>query len=54
MATVVVTLADGRKRAIFFEKGKAVSAGLSQAGGDMSFSAKKEADLHQIQAGHER
>ncbi|MGH7891070.1 MAG: hypothetical protein ACREN0_02220, partial [Thermodesulfobacteriota bacterium] len=38
-ATVAVTLPDGRKRFIFFEKGKAVSADLSQADGDMTFSS---------------
>ena len=53
-ATVVVTRPDGRKRAIFFEKGKATSADLSQADGNMTFRATKEADLYKIQAGDER
>jgi len=53
-ATVVVTMPDGRKRAIFFEKGKAVSADLSQADGNMEFSATKESDLDTIRAGDER
>jgi hypothetical protein len=53
-ASVRVTMPDGRKRFIFFEKGKAVSADLSQADGDMRFRATKEADLFKIQAGHER
>ena len=53
-ATVVVTHPDGRKRAIFFEKGKAINADLSQADGNMTFSATKEADLYKIQAGNER
>jgi hypothetical protein len=53
-ATVVVTLPDGRKRTLFFEKGKATGADLSQAAGDMTFSATKEADLYRIQAGKER
>ncbi len=53
-ATVSVTLPDGRKRAIFFEKGKAVSADLSQADGNMDFSYTKEADLYMIKAGDER
>ncbi len=53
-AAVVVTLADGRRRVIYFEKGKATGADLSQADGDMSFSAKKEADLYTIRAGKER
>ena len=53
-ATVVVTLPDGRKRAIFFEKGKASSADLSQADGNMTFSATKEGDLYKVQTGNER
>jgi len=53
-ATVVVTRPDGRKRFIFFEKGKAVSADLSQADGNMDFSAKKSGDLYEVQAGNER
>ena len=53
-ATVVVTHADGRKRFIFFEKGKAVGADLSQADGNMTFSATRETDLYMIRAGDER
>lgn len=53
-ATVVVTHPDGRKRFIFFEKGKAVGADLSQADGNMTFRATKEADLYMIRAGDER
>lgn len=53
-ATVVVTRPDGRKRTIFFEKGQALGADLSQADGDMTFRASKEADLFKIQAGRER
>jgi hypothetical protein len=53
-ATVVVTRPDGRKRAIFFEKGKAISADLSQADGNTAFRATKEADLYMIRAGDER
>jgi hypothetical protein len=53
-ATVVVTRPDGRKRTIFFEKGKATGADLSQADGNMTFRATKEADLFRIQAGDER
>ena len=44
-ATVVVSKPDGRKRTIFFEKGKPLSADLSQADGHMSFKFKKDADL---------
>lgn len=53
-ATLTVSLPDGRKRSIFFEKGKAIAADLSQADGDMTFKASKEADLFRIRAGHER
>lgn len=53
-ATVVVTRPDGRKRFIFFDNGRATSADLSQADGNMTFRATKEADLYRIQAGDER
>jgi len=53
-ATVVVTRPDGRKRFVFFEKGKATGADLSQADGNMDFRATKQADLYMIQAGNER
>jgi len=53
-AAVAVTLPDGRQRVIFFKAGKAVNANLSQADGNMSFSATKEADLNLIRAGNER
>ncbi len=54
-ATVVVTRPDGRKRFIFFEKGKAVSADLSQADGNMTFrAAKNAAGMFLIDAGDER
>lgn len=53
-AAVSVTMPDGRKRVIFFKAGKAVGADLSQADGNMSFSATKEADLYMIRAGNER
>ena len=53
-ATVSVTRPDGRRRAIFFDKGKAVGADLSQADGNMTFRATKQADLYMIQAGEER
>ena len=53
-ATVVITMPDGRKRAIFFTKGKAIGADLSQADGNMDFNAIKEADLYKIKAGNER
>jgi hypothetical protein len=53
-ATVVLTRPDGRKRAIFFEKGKAVSADLSQADGNMTFKATKNAaGMYLIDAGDE-
>ncbi|MDS4014230.1 MAG: hypothetical protein RKP46_07705 [Candidatus Accumulibacter sp.] len=53
-ATIKITHADGRTRFIYFEKGKATGADLSQADGDMSFKASKDADLFKIQAGQER
>jgi len=53
-AAVSITRPDGRKRVIFFKAGRAVAADLSQADGDMSFSATREADLHMIRAGSER
>jgi hypothetical protein len=53
-ATVVVTLLDGRKRVIFFEKGKPVGADISQADGSATLRATKESDLHMIRIGNER
>lgn len=53
-STVVVTRPDGRKRFIFFQKGKAVSADLSQTDGSQHFRATKRSDVYQIEAGHER
>jgi hypothetical protein len=53
-AAVAITRPDGRARVIFFKAGKAVGADLSQADGNMSFSATKEADLYMIRAGNER
>ncbi|MBS1211834.1 MAG: Gifsy prophage protein [Proteobacteria bacterium] len=53
-AIVTVTRPDGRTRAIFFEKGKATGADLSQADGNMTFKASKKGDLFKIQAGKER
>jgi hypothetical protein len=53
-AAVSITRPDGRTRVIFFKAGKAVAADLSQADGNMSFSATKEADLYMIRAGNER
>lgn len=52
-ATVTVTKPDGRTRAIFFEKGKAVGADTSQADPG-EFSVKREADLNVIHIGDER
>jgi hypothetical protein len=54
-ATIVVTRPDGRTRAIFFEKGKATGADLSQADGSMHFSASKSSNgIYRIEAGNER
>jgi hypothetical protein len=53
-AVVSVTLPDGRKRMLMFSKGAAVGADLSQADGNMKFTASKQADLFKIKAGNER
>lgn len=53
-ATVVITRPDGRTRAIFFEKFKAIGADLSQADGSMHFRAIRTDDLYKIEAGQER
>ncbi len=53
-AVVVVTLPDGRKRFLFFEKGRASSTDLSQADGDTSLKVNKQEDLYRIDAGRER
>ena len=39
-ASVKVTLPSGKTRFIFFDKGKAISADLSQADGDMTFARR--------------
>lgn len=54
-ATVVVTRPDGRTRFIFFEKGKAIGADLSQADGSQHFRATRSGDdIYLIEAGNER
>jgi hypothetical protein len=53
-AAVVVTRPDGRKRFVFFDKGRATGADLSQADGDMTFRATKQDGLYTIRAGRER
>lgn len=53
-ATVVITLPDGRKRFIFFNRFKATSADLSQADGNMKFRASRHGDLYKVDAGNER
>jgi len=53
-AAVSIMRPDGRKRAIFFKACQAVGADLSQADGNMSFKATKQADPYMIQAGNER
>ena len=53
-ATVKVSLPSGKTRFIYFEKGKALGADLSQADGDMTFKATKQGDVFKIQAGKER
>jgi len=53
-ATVVVTRPDGRTRFIFFEKGKAIGADLTQADSSQYFRATKRGDIYKIKAGYER
>ena len=53
-ATVVVTRPDGRTRFIFFEKGTAIGADLSQADGSQQFRTTKSDDMYKIEAGNER
>jgi hypothetical protein len=54
-ATIVVTRPDGRTRAIFLAKGKAIGAALSQADGSQHFRATKSKDgIYKIEAGNER
>jgi hypothetical protein len=53
-ATMVVTRPDGRTRFIFFEKGQAMGADLSQADGNMNFRSSKRGDNYLIEAGNER
>jgi hypothetical protein len=54
-ATIVVTRPDGRSRAIYFEKGEAIGADLSQADGNMNFRATKSKEgIYKIEAGNER
>jgi len=50
-ATVKVSLPSGKTRFIYFEKGKALGADLSQADGDMTFRSSKQGDVFKIQAG---
>jgi hypothetical protein len=53
-ATVVVTRPDGSRRAIFFVSGKATGADMSQADGNVKFTAQREGDLNLIRVGDER
>jgi hypothetical protein len=53
-ATVIVTLSDGRTRAIFFRMGTPMGADASQADGYGEFRATKESDLNLIRVGDER
>jgi hypothetical protein len=53
-ATVLVTLPDGRKRALFFEQADLLSADVSEADGSGEIAATKEADLNTIRVGDER
>lgn len=47
-ATLVVIRPDGRKRFVFFQKGKGIGADLSQADGSQHFRATRKGDLYLI------
>ena len=53
-ATVAITRPDGRKRFIFFQRGRAAGADISQADGNVRFSATRSGDMTQIRIGNER
>jgi hypothetical protein len=53
-AAIKITRPDGRTRFLFFEKGKAIGADLSQADGSQHFRATKREDVYTIEAGEER
>ncbi len=53
-ATVAITRPDGRKRFLTFEGGNFLTADISQADGDITASATKEADLFKVQVGDAR
>jgi hypothetical protein len=53
-ASVVITLPDGRKRAIMFKGGRATGVDISQADGGGAFSVQREGDLNMIRVGDER
>lgn len=53
-ATIAITRPDGRTRFIFFEKGKAIGADLSQADGSQHFRATRSDGFYDIEAGNER
>jgi len=53
-ATVVVTRLDGRTQALFFTKGKFISADTAESEGYPEYSAERESDLNLIRVGNER
>ncbi len=53
-ATVLVTLQDGRKRAIFFQGGRPTGFERSAADGDAGLEASRDSDLNLIRIGSER
>ena len=53
-ATVIVTRPDGRKRALFFQMGRAIGADTSQADGYGEFRSERKGDLTKIRVGDER
>lgn len=53
-ATVAITRPDGRKRFISFTKGRAISADISQADGDVQLRSVRRGDTTDITIGNER
>ena len=53
-ATVVATHPNGKKRAIYFQNGKAIGADMSEADYSGPFKASKSGDLYRISVGTER
>ena len=53
-AMVMVTHANGKKRAIFFQNGTAIGSDSSEADNSGPFKASKTGDKYRIRVGNER